>query len=94
MAKVRTNTKGPSEEGSFDYDEFEKEAISRFKEGAGLVGSDGVLTGLIQRLVNAALGGEMNAHLKEERAASADTKSDQEQRLVGQRQGPAQATVP
>lgn len=61
--------KGSSEEGSFNYDEFEKEAIDRLKEGAGLVGSDGVLTSLIQRLVNAALGGEMNAHLKEERAA-------------------------
>ncbi|MBK9338002.1 MAG: hypothetical protein IPM98_16235 [Lewinellaceae bacterium] len=71
MAKVRTNTKGPFEEGSFDYDEFEKEAISRLKEGAGLVGSGGVLTGLIQCLVNAALGGEMNAHLKEDRAVEA-----------------------
>lgn len=61
--------KGSSEEGSFNYDEFEKEAIDRLKEGAGLVGSDGVLTGLIQRLVNAALSGEMNAHLKQERLA-------------------------
>ncbi|MBK6931649.1 MAG: hypothetical protein IPH12_12615 [Saprospirales bacterium] len=68
MKKVRTKSKGPSDGGSFDYDEFEKEAISRLKEGAGLVGSEGVLTGLIQRLVNAALSGEMSAHLKEERA--------------------------
>jgi len=69
MAKTRTKLKGSSEEGSFNYDEFEKEAIDRLKEGAGLVGSDGVLTGLIQRLVNAALSGEMNAHLKQERLA-------------------------
>lgn len=69
MAKTRTKLKGSSEEGSFNYDEFEKEAIDRLKEGAGLVGSDGVLTGLIQRLVNAALSGEMNAHLKQERSA-------------------------
>ncbi|MGI9158600.1 MAG: hypothetical protein ACR2K1_02480 [Saprospiraceae bacterium] len=63
MAKTRTKRKGSSEEGSFNYDEFEKEAIDRLKKGAGLVGSDGVLTGLIQRLVNAALSGEMNAHI-------------------------------
>ena len=98
MAKVRTNTKGPFEEGSFDYDEFEKEAINRLKEGAGLVGSGGVLTGLIQCLVNAALGGEMNAHLKEDRAVEAlhrqIRKVTKSKGLVGQRQGPAQATVP
>ncbi|MBK6930265.1 MAG: transposase [Saprospirales bacterium] len=51
-----------------------KEAISRLKEGAGLVGSEGVLTGLIQRLVNAALSGEMSAHLKEERALGAENR--------------------
>jgi transposase-like protein len=67
MTKIRAKKQEPSEGGSFDYNEFEKEAIDRLKEGAGLVGSDGVLTGLIQRLVNAALSGEMNAHLKEER---------------------------
>lgn len=74
MKKVRTKSKGPSDGGSFDYDEFEKEAISRLKEGAGLVGSEGVLTGLIQRLVNAALSGEMSAHLKEERALGAENR--------------------
>ena len=68
MAKLKTKKQAASSEESFDYAEFEKEAIDRLKEGAGLVGSDGVLTSLIQRLVNAALGGEMNAHLQEERA--------------------------
>jgi hypothetical protein len=40
MAKTRTKLKGSSEEGSFNYDEFEKEAIDRLKEGAGLAGAD------------------------------------------------------
>lgn len=74
MAKVRKASKGSSDTGSFDYNEFEKEAISRLKEGAGLVGSEGVLTSLIQRLVNAALGGEMSAHLKEERGHGLDNR--------------------
>ena len=64
IAITRTKLRGSSEEGSFKYDEFEKEAIDRLKERAGLVGFDRVLTSLIQRLVNAALSGEMNAHLK------------------------------
>lgn len=66
--------KEASENESFDYDEFEKEAINRLKEGAGLIGSDGVLTGLIQRLVNAALSGEMSAHLKEERSLGLENR--------------------
>lgn len=53
MAKVRKKPKGSSDRSSFAYDEFEKEALNRLKEGAGLVGSDGVSTSLIQRLANA-----------------------------------------
>ena len=52
---------------TFDYGAFEKEAIEGLQSGCGLVGTDGVLTQLIQRLVNAALSGEMTGHLKNER---------------------------
>jgi putative transposase len=54
--------------GKFDYEKFEAEAIAGLRSGSGLVGPEGVLTGLLQRLVNAALSGEMSAHLKEERS--------------------------
>lgn len=74
MAKIRTKKQLASSEEVFDYGEFEKEAINRLKEGAGLVGTDGVLTGLIQRLVNAALSGEMSAHMKEERAMGSENR--------------------
>ena len=52
----------------FRYDEFESDAISRLNQGDSLVGPDGVLTGLIQRIVNAALSGEVVAHLRGEQA--------------------------
>ena len=51
----------------FDYEEFEQEAISGLQSGKGLVGTEGVLTSLIQRIVNAALQGEMSGHLREEK---------------------------
>ena len=51
----------------FDYGEFEREAIDGLQSGKGLVGTEGVLTSLIQRLVNAALNGEMIGHLREEK---------------------------
>jgi transposase-like protein len=67
MTKIKSKTvSGQSAE--FKYEEFESEAIEGLKAGRGLVGAEGVLTSLIQRLVNAALSGEMNGHLKEERS--------------------------
>lgn len=50
---------------TFDYEDFEREAIAGLQSGKGLVGTEGVLTSLIQRLVNAALRGEMSQHLRE-----------------------------
>jgi hypothetical protein len=35
----------------FDYQDFEKEAISRLREGKGLIGPEGALTGLIKHLL-------------------------------------------
>ena len=66
MKKVKSKAVS-AEGGEFKYEEFESEAILGLQAGRGLLGTDGVLTGLIQRLVNAALSGELNGHLKEER---------------------------
>ena len=51
----------------FDYAAFEEQAIAGLQSGAGLMGTEGVLTSLIQRLVNAALSGEMTGHLKSDK---------------------------
>lgn len=69
MAKIKSKTKTLPQAEGFDYDSFEKESIGRLYEGDGLVGEQGVLTSLIQRLVNAALSGEMTSHLKSQRLA-------------------------
>jgi hypothetical protein len=49
----------------FDYDAFEAEAIEALKSGKPLTGKDGVVTPLIKRILEAALEGEIEAHLKE-----------------------------
>ena len=51
---------------SFDYANFEKEAIEKLKAGKGLIGPEGALTGMIQRILQAALEGEMDEHMSEE----------------------------
>lgn len=53
------------EEDKFDYANFERDAISALKEGKELGGKDGVLAPMLKRLLEAAMEGEMEAHLKE-----------------------------
>jgi putative transposase len=67
MRKKKQPLSTSATSGTFDYTSFEQAAVQGLQSGSGLVGENGVLTALIQRLVNAALSGEMNAHLKEER---------------------------
>jgi putative transposase len=60
---MKKEQKTKDQETGFDYKGFEQEAITGLKQGKDLVGKDGVLTGLIQRIVNAALEGELDEHL-------------------------------
>ncbi len=53
----------------FDYKKFELEALSGLQSGKGLVGTEGVLKGLIQHLVESALEGEMSSHLSSDKDA-------------------------
>ncbi len=55
--------KPKTQEAALDYATFEKEAIAGLYAGKGLIGEDGVLTGMIGRLLQAAYEGEMQAHL-------------------------------
>lgn len=50
---------------SFDFDSFEKEAISKLMQGHHLGGENGALTPLIKRFIEKALNAEMEGHLSE-----------------------------
>lgn len=60
----------------FDYQSFEKEAIAQLMSGQDLIGKDGVLKEIIQRIVHAALDGEMEAHLSSERGKTENKSQD------------------
>jgi len=60
---MKKESKKPSE--AFDYEKFEKEAVKKLLSGKGLTGKDGVLTGLIGRLIAAAYDEEIKQHLTE-----------------------------
>ncbi|MGE3920610.1 MAG: IS256 family transposase, partial [Gammaproteobacteria bacterium] len=48
---------------NFDFTQFKQEAIDKLKSGQDLTGKDGILTPLIKEILEAALDGEMEAHL-------------------------------
>lgn len=50
---------------NFDFSQFQKEAINKLKSGQSLTGKDGILTPLIKEIIEAALEGEMDAHLSD-----------------------------
>jgi len=58
----------------FDYGTFEKEALENLKSGKGLIGSEGILKGLIKHLVESALEGELDHHLKESKKSGIPTR--------------------
>lgn len=52
------------EEIGFNFEEFKSQAIAEIKSGKGFFGKDGVFTPLIKEFLEAALEGEMNAHME------------------------------
>lgn len=50
---------------NFNFAAFQEEAIAKLKSGQSLTGKDGVMTLLIKQILEAALEGEMSAHLSD-----------------------------
>jgi len=67
-----TQNKKTSLETGFNYQEFEKEALEKIKQGQAITGKDGVLTPLIKKIIEASLSAELDVHLeaKEENSSS------------------------
>jgi transposase-like protein len=63
-------------EEKFNLEDFKKEVAKKIKEGKGLTGKDGALTPLLKDIIEAAMEGEMDEHLKE-------TKEETENRRNG-----------
>lgn len=95
MTKIKTKKRGVHQNEPFAYEEFEKEAIGRLYKGDGLVGADGVLTCLIQRIVNAALSGEVDGHIREEKAGGqANRRNGHTSKTLDTELGPVQISPP
>ena len=53
------------DENWFDFQSYQEHAIKALKEGKPLLGKDGIATPLIKKIIEAALEGELDAHIAE-----------------------------
>jgi transposase-like protein len=81
----------PEETPDFDWAVFEKQAMGQLLSGKPLSGRDGVLTPIIQRLLQATLEGEMQAHVQENRP---NRRNGSYQRSLTTERGPLQLQMP
>jgi transposase-like protein len=63
------------EEEGFNYNSFKESAIEGLKAGKGLTGTDNVLVPMIKDILESAMQGELEWHLKEEHSSDSGSKN-------------------
>lgn len=66
----------------FDFESIKNKAIEQLKAGKPLLGKDGAFAPLLESILNAALEGEMDAHLTEEERQMGNRRNGKMQKLV------------
>ena len=59
----------------FDFESFKASALEQLQSGRSLTGKDGVFAPLLENLLNAALEGEMDSHLDEDKRSSGNRRN-------------------
>lgn len=67
---------------SMDFNELGAQVLEELKAGKPLFGKDGALAPLLENIINAALEGEMDAHLTEESRQAGNRRNGKMQKLV------------
>ena len=66
----------------FDFESIKNKAIEQLKAGKPLLGKDGAFAPLLESILNAALEGEMDAHLNDEERLSGNRRNGKMQTQV------------
>jgi transposase-like protein len=67
-------------EEKFNLEAFSKELAEQIRNGKGLTGKDGALTPLLKKVIEAALEGELDEHIKETREDSGNRRNGHTQK--------------
>ena len=62
----------------FDFESIKNKALEQLKSGKPLLGKDGAFAPLLESILNAALEGEMDAHLSEDERMSGNRRKWQD----------------
>ena len=78
----------------FDFESIKNKAIEQLKAGKPLLGKDGAFAPLLESILNAALEGEMDAHLSEEERMSGNRRNGKMQKQVQTSMGEVPVSTP
>jgi putative transposase len=93
--KREKREKSPRLEDLIPDEDKRKEVMSRLYKGDPIVGDGGIFTDMLQAMVNAALEGEMDHHLKESKLINDDNRRNGHTRkMVKSRVGPIEVFTP
>jgi putative transposase len=95
MKKKTIRSKRPRLEDLIPDPERRAEVVKRMYSGDSFVGRDGIFTDLLQALVDAALDGEMDAHLEtESESGTGNRRNGHNTKQVRSRVGPVEVHTP
>lgn len=78
----------------FDFESIKNKAIEQLKAGKPLLGKDGAFAPLLESILNAALEGEMDAHLSDEERLSGNRRNGKMQKQVQTSMGEVTVSTP
>lgn len=78
----------------FDFESIKNKAIEQLKAGKPLLGKDGAFAPLLESILNAALEGEMDAHLTEEERQMGNRRNGKMQKQVQTSLGEVTVSTP
>ena len=78
----------------FDFESIKNKAIEQLEAGKPLLGKDGAFAPLLESILNAALEGEMDAHLSEEERMSGNRRNGKMQKQVQTSMGEVTVSTP
>lgn len=81
-------------EEEFDFESIKKKALQQLKEGKSLLGKDGAFAPLLENILNAALEGEMEAHLSEAERQNGNRRNGRMQKQVQTPMGEVTVSTP
>ena len=78
----------------FDFESIKNKALEQLKTGKPLLGKDGAFAPLLESILNAALEGEMDAHLSEEERLTGNRRNGKMQKQVQTSLGEVTVSTP